>query len=71
MDAKARVRTTANDRRGVRSPEPSRECAAETTSALTRPTTASAVLARDIIRLVRESPRATGCGSSKVGITGE
>jgi hypothetical protein len=61
----------ANDRRGVRSPGLGRERATDTTSALARPTTASAVLARDTTRLARESPRAAGCGRAKVGITAE
>jgi hypothetical protein len=60
MDATTRTRTAAKDRRGVRAPEPSRECAAETTSAQTRPTTASAELTRLSIRPARESPRAAG-----------
>jgi hypothetical protein len=64
-DATTRTTMAANDRRGVRSPEPSRERAAETTSAQTRPTTASAELTREMIRPTRESPRAAGCGRAK------
>jgi hypothetical protein len=72
-DATTRTKMAANDRSGVRSPEPSRERAAETTSAQTRPTTASAELTREMIRPTRESPRVAGCGRAKVGkyVTGE
>jgi hypothetical protein len=70
-DATTRTRMAANNRRDVRSPELSRERAAEATSALTRPTTASAVLARDTTRPTRESPRGAGYGRATVGITVE
>jgi hypothetical protein len=70
-DATTRARTAANDRRSVRSPELSRDCAAETTSALARPKTASTEPTRDTIRSGRESPRAAGCEKTRVAITAE
>ena len=53
-DARAKTRRVANDRSSVRSPEANRERAADTTSAPTRPTTASAELTRGIIRPGRD-----------------
>ena len=56
--------SAASNRRAVRSPEAIRDRTTTAANALSRPTTASAEMARDSVRLTSESPRDAGYGKT-------